>query len=187
MLQGQSWGCIYSIGPQHQLLPRYAPTGCLGGARNLDCQYNKMVDYEEDQVEDEPTEIFQMFMQYQGKQPYDLRQPWWWYPRSQNKNLKIGGHSTSTPAAYLPGQWVVGRQHATSLLWRHNDHGGVSNHQPHGCLLTRLFRRRSKKLSKLRVTGICAGNSPGPVNSPHKGPVTRKMVPFDDVIMYGGK
>ena len=28
------------------------------------------------------------------------------------------------------------------------------------------------------------GNSPGPVNSPHKGPVTRKMFPFDDVIMY---
>ena len=27
------------------------------------------------------------------------------------------------------------------------------------------------------------GNSPGPVNSPHKGPVTRKIVPFDDVIM----
>ena len=25
------------------------------------------------------------------------------------------------------------------------------------------------------------GNSPGPVNSPHKGPVTRKMFPFDDV------
>ena len=27
------------------------------------------------------------------------------------------------------------------------------------------------------------GNSPGPVNSPHNGPVTRKMFPFDDVIM----
>ena len=26
-----------------------------------------------------------------------------------------------------------------------------------------------------------------PVNSPHKGPVTRKMFPFDDVIMYSGK
>ena len=25
-------------------------------------------------------------------------------------------------------------------------------------------------------------NSPGPVNSPHKGPVTRKMFPFDDAI-----
>ena len=69
------------------------------------------------------------------------------------------------------------------LQWRHNDHDSVSNHQPHGCLLNRLFGRRSKKTSKLRVTGLCAGNSPGPVNSPHKGPVTRKMFPFGDVIM----
>ena len=46
-----------------------------------------------------------------------------------------------------------------------------------------LFGRRSKKTSKLRVTGLCVGNSPGPVNSPHKWPVTRKMFPFDDVIM----
>ena len=69
------------------------------------------------------------------------------------------------------------------LWWRHNDHDSVSNHQPHECLLNRLFRRRSKKTSKLRVTGLCVGNSPGPVNSPHKGPVTRKMFPFDDVIM----
>ena len=70
-----------------------------------------------------------------------------------------------------------------SLHWRHNDHDSVSNHQPHGCLLNRLFRRRSKKTSKLRVTGLCVGNSPGPVNSPHRGPVTRKMFPFDDVII----
>ena len=48
----------------------------------------------------------------------------------------------------------------TSLQWRHNGHNGVSNHQPHGCLLNRLFRRRSKKTSKLRVIGLCAGNSP---------------------------
>ena len=73
----------------------------------------------------------------------------------------------------------------SSLHWRHNDHDGVSNHQPHDCLLNRLFGRRLKKTSKLRVTGLCAGKSPGPVNSPHKGPVTRKMFPFDDVIMIG--
>ena len=48
-----------------------------------------------------------------------------------------------------------------SLRWRHNDHDGVSNHQPHHCLLNRLFRRRSKKTPKLRVTGLCGGNSPG--------------------------
>ena len=40
-----------------------------------------------------------------------------------------------------------------------------------------------RKKSKLRVTGLCAGNSPVAVNSPHKGPVTRKMFPFDDVVM----
>ena len=48
-----------------------------------------------------------------------------------------------------------------SLQWRHNELDGVSDHQPHDCLLNRLFRRRSKKTSKLRVTGLCAGNSPG--------------------------
>ena len=47
------------------------------------------------------------------------------------------------------------------LRWRHNRRNSVSNHQPHDCLLNRLFRRRSKKTSKLRVAGLCAGNSPG--------------------------
>ena len=46
-----------------------------------------------------------------------------------------------------------------TLRWRHNGRDGVSNHQPHHCLLNHLFRRRSKKTSKLRVTGLCAGNS----------------------------
>ena len=46
------------------------------------------------------------------------------------------------------------------LQWRHNERDGVSNHQPHDCLLSRLFRHRSKKTSKPRVTGLCAGNSP---------------------------
>ena len=45
-----------------------------------------------------------------------------------------------------------------SPLWCHNGRDGVSNHQP--CLLNRSFWRRSKKTSKLRVTGLCAGNSP---------------------------
>ena len=44
--------------------------------------------------------------------------------------------------------------------WRHNERDEVSNHHPHDCLLNRLFKRRSKKTSKLRVTGLCEGNSP---------------------------
>ena len=49
----------------------------------------------------------------------------------------------------------------SALRWRHNGRDGVSNHQPHDCLLNRLFGHRSKKTSKPRVTGLCAGNSPG--------------------------
>ena len=47
-----------------------------------------------------------------------------------------------------------------ALYWRNNGHHSVSNHQPHDCLLNGLFRRRSMKISKLHVTGLCAGNSP---------------------------
>ena len=42
-----------------------------------------------------------------------------------------------------------------SLQWRHNERDAVSNHQTRDCLLNLLFRRRSKKASKLRVTGLC--------------------------------
>ena len=56
---------------------------------------------------------------------------------------------------------VVELQNFKSLQWRHNGRDCVSNHQPHDRLLNRLFRRRSKKTSKLRVSGLCAGNSPG--------------------------
>ena len=47
-----------------------------------------------------------------------------------------------------------------SLQWRHNGCDGFLNHQPRDCLLTFSIRRRSKKTSKLRVTGLCAGYSP---------------------------
>ena len=47
-----------------------------------------------------------------------------------------------------------------SSQWRHNEWDGVSNHQPHDCLLRHFFRLRSKKTAKLSVTGLCEGNSP---------------------------
>ena len=56
-------------------------------------------------------------------------------------------------AKYLPWR-------RAPLQWRHTGPDGVSNHQPHHCLLNRLFRRRSRKTSMLRVTGLCAENSP---------------------------
>ena len=53
---------------------------------------------------------------------------------------------------YVPWTWT--------LLWRHNERDGASNHQLPDCLLNRLFRRRWKITSKLCVTGLCARNSP---------------------------
>ena len=66
------------------------------------------------------------------------------FSKHQTKNAKMDIH-------------LLLFEHHT-LQWRHYD--GVSNHQPHDCLLNRLFRRRSKKTSKLRITGLCAGNLP---------------------------
>ena len=70
-----------------------------------------------------------------------------------------------------------------ALQWRHNGRNGVWNQQPHHCLLIRLFTSRSKKTSKVRVTGLCARIHRWPGNSPQKRTVTLKMLPFDDVIM----
>ena len=47
-----------------------------------------------------------------------------------------------------------------SSRWRHNECDGVSNDRRIDCFLNPLFRRRSKKISKIRVTGLCEGNSP---------------------------
>ena len=62
----------------------------------------------------------------------------------------------------------------STLQWRHNEPDGISYHKRRDCLLNRLFRRRSKETPKLGVTDLREG---------HKGPITRKMFPFDDVIM----
>ena len=68
-------------------------------------------------------------------------------------------HSTrkgfQVPAPFQYWGQVMITYSAPILLWRHTGRDGVSN-----CLLNRPFRRRSKKTSKFRVTGLCAGNSP---------------------------
>ena len=61
------------------------------------------------------------------------------------------------------GQWwecINASEVILPLQRRHIERDGVSNHQPRDCLLNCLFRHRSKKTSKVRVTGLCAGNSP---------------------------
>ena len=72
---------------------------------------------------------------------------------------------------------------SSTSQWHHNECYGISNHWHLDCLIICLFRCRSKKTSKLYVTGLWKGNHRSPVDSPHKGPVMQKMFTFDDMIM----
>ena len=72
--------------------------------------------------------------------------------------IKPKAHRREVAQAF---RFLHARTAECALQWRHNGRDTTPNHQPHDCLLKRLFRRRSKKTSKLRVTGLCAGNSPG--------------------------
>ena len=89
-----------------------------------------------------------------------------------NRYTEFENYPFMITATSLRDQWVNAINHFyhvpaislspnNSLRWRHNGRESVSNHQHHDCLLNRLFRLRSKKTSKLCVTGLCAGNSPG--------------------------
>ena len=82
--------------------------------------------------------------------------------------------------------YLITKWYSSSLQWRHNGRDGVSNHQPHDCLLNRLFRRRSKKTSKLRVTGPCEGNSPVTGKFPAQRASNAEMPPSNKVIMQAG-
>ena len=72
--------------------------------------------------------------------------------------------------AYTPVSWICYPSHSEndwlmdkqkfSLHWRHNERDGFSNHWRLNCVLNRLFRRRSKKTSTLRVASLGEGNSP---------------------------
>ena len=82
---------------------------------------------------------------------------------------------------YFMCSWLYGG--FSTLQWRNNEQNGVPNQRCLYRLLKRLLKHRSKKTRKPRVTGLCEGIHRWPVDSPHKGPVKRKMLPFDDVIM----
>ena len=73
-----------------------------------------------------------------------------------------------------------------TLQWRHNGCDSVPNQRRLDCLLNRLLsgvdqRKHQNSASLAFVRRIHWW----PMNSPRKGPVTRKMLPFDYVIMKG--
>ena len=98
----------------------------------------------------------------------------WW----RHQGGKMGGQIDFVWTRHIHIMCTGNRsQKLIPLQWRNNERDGVSNHQPHDFLLNRFFR--SKKTSKFEATDLCVGNSP----VTGEFPVTRKMFPFDDVIM----
>ena len=72
------------------------------------------------------------------------------------------------------------------LIWevQSNERDGVLNRRRLDCFTQPFVQAQIKKTSRLRVTGLCEGIHRWPVNSPHKEPVTWKMLSFDDVIVF---
>ena len=82
--------------------------------------------------------------------------------------------------AQLPQQWLLDD---IALQWRHNGRDGISNHHPLDCLLNVYSGTDQRKHQSSASLAFVREIHRWPVISPHKGPVTRKMFPFDDVIM----
>ena len=104
-----------------------------------------------------------------------------------NVEFCIFGLNQQIPLYHLTQfTWTCFIHTRAPLQWRHNERGGVSNHQPHDCFLNRLFGHRwdHRKHQSSASLAFVRGIHLWPVNSPHKGPVTWKRFPFDDVIMH---
>ena len=70
-----------------------------------------------------------------------------------------------------------------SLRWRHNGRDCVSNHRPHNFYSTVYSDADQSKHQSSASLAFVWGIHQVLVNSSHTWPVTRKMFPFDDVIM----
>ena len=66
---------------------------------------------------------------------------------------------------------------------RHNDNDDVSNHQRPDYLLNLCWSADQRQNQSSESLAFVRGVHRWLVNSPHKGPVLRKMFPFDEVIM----
>ena len=76
-------------------------------------------------------------------------------------------------------QGEIQKLHYSGVIMCH----GVLNHQRLDCLFSRLFRRRSKKTSKLRVTGLCEGYPLVTGRFPSQRASNAETFPFNGVIM----
>ena len=75
---------------------------------------------------------------------------------------------------------VILKDLGKTLRWRHNERQITSLTIVYSIVYSDADQRKHQSSAPL---AFVRGIHRGPVNSPHKWPVTRKMFPFDDVIM----
>ena len=73
-----------------------------------------------------------------------LGQGQWWLSRKWHTSSTRGSSRYSCLMSTISAHVMV----SSTIQWYHNKRDGVSNHQPHN----RLYRRRSRKTSKLRAS-----------------------------------
>ena len=97
------------------------------------------------------------------------KQSWGWWFETPLRSLWRHCNAYITDIPYLtdkgelPNVFSGGIKllnYVLSLQWRHNGRDSVSNHRRDDCVLNRSFSCSSKNTSKLRLTGLCAWNSP---------------------------
>ena len=103
----------------------------------------------------------------------------WLFPRKSNFDAF---HCNDVTCVFSENWTVVCKclpdpmeYHRDTLQWCPNESDGVSNHRRSGG-----DQRKHQSSASLAFVSVIHR---WPANSPHKGPVTRKIFPFDDVIM----
>ena len=89
-------------------------------------------------------------------------------------------HQSSVSLAFVRG---IHKMADISLQRRHDECHGISNNQPLNCLLNCFSGADQRKHQISASLAFVRGIHQWLVNSPHKRPVTRKMFPFDDIMM----
>ena len=83
----------------------------------------------------------------------------------------------------FPTNYLTNTDHLQWPHYSHNEHHGVSNHQHLDYLFKVCSGQDQRKHQSSASLAFVRGIHRWPVNSPHKGPVTRKMFPFHDFII----
>ena len=99
---------------------------------------------------------------------------------SEKHFLNVTAKRRKQPMSYWMFRMMFFSDH---IMMMSNECHVVPNHQPFNCLSKNLCGPTSKNHQSPHYWPFVGGIHCWPVSSLHKGPVIRKKLPFDDVIM----